>query len=155
MNAYAAPVDDLEFVLTEIAGLGDLAALPGYEEATPDLVGADPGGSGQARRRSDRAPLNHPGDRDRLGDTRTAWCARPRASPRPTASSSRAAGTRLPFDPDYGGQGLPWALASAVQEMWQAANMSFALCPLLTTGAVELLQAHGSAGAEGRPTCRS
>src|SRR3546814_13236646 len=51
----------------------------------------------------------------------------------------------LPFDPDFGGQGLPWSLATAVQEMWQAANLSFGLCPLLTVGAVELLQAHGSA----------
>src|SRR3546814_4702277 len=50
----------------------------------------------------------------------------------------------LPFDPDFGGQGLPWSLATAVQEMWQAANLSFGLCPLLTVGAVELLQAHGS-----------
>src|SRR3546814_7636366 len=41
-------------------------------------------------------------------------------------------------------QGLPWSLATAVQEMWQAANLSFGLRPLLTVGAVELLQAHGS-----------
>ncbi|MFP3434793.1 acyl-CoA dehydrogenase family protein, partial [Paraburkholderia sp. SIMBA_061] len=50
----------------------------------------------------------------------------------------------LPFDPEHGGQGLPWAVAFAVQEMWQAANMAFGLCPLLNQGAVELLQAHGS-----------
>ncbi|MEJ2016546.1 MAG: acyl-CoA dehydrogenase, partial [Limibacillus sp.] len=50
----------------------------------------------------------------------------------------------LPFDPDYGGQGLPWTLGSALAEMWNSANMAFALCPLLTQGAVELLQAHGS-----------
>src|SRR3546814_9682334 len=50
----------------------------------------------------------------------------------------------LPFDPTFGGQGLPWSLATAVQEMWQSANLSFGLCPLLTVGAVELLQAHGS-----------
>src|SRR5690606_11365787 len=48
------------------------------------------------------------------------------------------------FEPEFGGQGMPWAVATAVQEMWQSANMSFGLCPLLTQGAVELLQAHGS-----------
>ena len=48
---------------------------------------------------------------------------------------SRAAGTRLPFAPEHGGQGLPMALATAVAEMWNAANMGFALCPLLTVGA--------------------
>ena len=41
----------------------------------------------------------------------------------------------VPFDPEHGGQGLPWTLAMAVQEMWQSANMSFALCPMLTQGA--------------------
>ena len=50
----------------------------------------------------------------------------------------------LPFDPAYGGQGLPWTIAMAVQETWHAANMSFGLTPLLTQGAAELLQAHGT-----------
>lgn len=50
----------------------------------------------------------------------------------------------VPFDADYGGQGLPWALAFPVQEMWQGANMSFGLCPLLNQGAVEAIVSHGS-----------
>ncbi len=50
----------------------------------------------------------------------------------------------VPFDPKYGGQGLPWALAFPIQEMWQGANMSFGLCPLLNQGAVEAIHAHGS-----------
>ena len=50
----------------------------------------------------------------------------------------------VPFDPDYGGQGLPYAIAFPVQEMWQAANMSFGLCPLLNQGAVEAIHQHGS-----------
>ena len=50
----------------------------------------------------------------------------------------------VPFDPEYGGQGLPWALAFCIQEMWQGANMSFGLCPLLNQGAVEAISLHGS-----------
>ncbi|MGH1375455.1 MAG: acyl-CoA dehydrogenase family protein [Alphaproteobacteria bacterium] len=50
----------------------------------------------------------------------------------------------VPFDPEYGGQGLPWALAFPIQEMWQGANMSFGLCPLLNQGAVEAIYSHGS-----------
>lgn len=50
----------------------------------------------------------------------------------------------VPFDPEYGGQGLPWALAFPIQEMWQGANMSFGLCPLLNQGAVEAITHHGS-----------
>lgn len=50
----------------------------------------------------------------------------------------------VPFQEDYGGQGLPYAIAFPVQEMWQAANMSFGLCPLLNQGAVEAILQHGS-----------
>ncbi|MEO1338259.1 MAG: acyl-CoA dehydrogenase family protein, partial [Myxococcota bacterium] len=50
----------------------------------------------------------------------------------------------VPFEPEWGGQGLPWAIAFAVQEMWQAANMGFGLCPMLNQGCVELLESHGS-----------
>ena len=51
----------------------------------------------------------------------------------------------LPFAADHGGMGLPWVLATAVQEMWQSSNMAFALCPLLTVSAIEALAAHGTA----------
>ncbi len=50
----------------------------------------------------------------------------------------------VPFDEQYGGQALPWALAFPVQEMWQGANMAFGLCPLLNQGAVEAISSHGS-----------
>lgn len=50
----------------------------------------------------------------------------------------------VPFDPEFGGQGLPYALAFPIQEMWQAANMSFGLCPLLNQGAVEAINHHGN-----------
>lgn len=50
----------------------------------------------------------------------------------------------LPFDPKYGGQGLPWVVNSAIQEMVSGANMAFGLCPLLTQGAIDLLSHHGS-----------
>lgn len=50
----------------------------------------------------------------------------------------------VPFEPEFGGQGMPYALAFPIQEMWQGANMSFGLCPLLNQGAVEAILAHGS-----------
>ena len=40
MSAYAAPLKDMKFVLNELAGLGEIAKLPGYQEATPDVVDA-------------------------------------------------------------------------------------------------------------------
>jgi alkylation response protein AidB-like acyl-CoA dehydrogenase len=50
----------------------------------------------------------------------------------------------VPFNPEYGGQGLPWVLGFAVQEMWQGANTAFGLCPLLTQAAVEAIDIHGT-----------
>ena len=51
----------------------------------------------------------------------------------------------LPFDPEFGGQGMPWLLAATVQEMWQAANMGFGLVLLLNQGAIDAIHHHGSA----------
>jgi alkylation response protein AidB-like acyl-CoA dehydrogenase len=50
----------------------------------------------------------------------------------------------VPFDPAYGGQGLPWLVSSTLSEMWSSTNMAFALCPLLTQGSIELLSSHGN-----------
>jgi alkylation response protein AidB-like acyl-CoA dehydrogenase len=141
--SYAAPLADIRFVLEEIAGLGEIAQLPGYEAAAPDLVEAILGEAGKLAE-GVLAPLNQPGDR--VGSVLENGVVR-------TPPGFREAYTRyvdggwngLAFDPDYGGQGLPLTLAAPVAEMWNSACMSFALCPLLNLGAVELLQAHGSA----------
>jgi alkylation response protein AidB-like acyl-CoA dehydrogenase len=142
MTAYAPPLEDMRFALAHAAGLDGIAALPGYEEATPDLVDAALEEAGKLAAEV-FAPLNQPGDRQgamlengavRLPDGfREAY--------RQLAGNGW---TAIPFDPGYGGQGLPWAVAMAVQEMWHAANFSLGVCPLLTQGATELLQAHGS-----------
>ena len=50
----------------------------------------------------------------------------------------------LPHNPEYGGQGLPWVLSMATNEMWQGANLSLGLCPLLTQAGIEALEHHGS-----------
>ncbi|MEO3430867.1 acyl-CoA dehydrogenase [Pelagibius sp. CAU 1746] len=139
---YAAPIDEMRFVLDAIAGLPKIAGLPGYEEATPDLVSAILEEAGKLAGEV-VAPLNHSGDRQgsvfENGVVRT-----PDGFQEAYRQFVEGGWNALPFDPDFGGQGLPWCLATAVQEMWQAANLSFGLCPLLTAGAVELLQAHGS-----------
>ena len=139
---YAAPVAEMRFALDAIAELPEIARLPGYGEATPDLVDAILAEAGKLAG-AVIAPLNHPGDREgsvfENGVVRT-----PEGFQAAYRQFVEGGWNALPFDPDFGGQGLPWALATAVQEMWQAANLSFGLCPLLTAGTVELLQAHGS-----------
>jgi len=140
---YAAPLRDIIFALEEIAGIGEIATFPGYAEATPDLVRSvlDEAGKFAA---GVLAPLNRTGDQQgsRLenGVVRT-----PDGFSDAYGKFVAAGWNSLPFDPAHGGQGLPWALASAIQEMVTSACMSFSLCPLLTQGAVELLTSHGSA----------
>lgn len=142
MSDYAAPTADMRFVLQELVGLEEIAGLPGYEDATPELVDAVLS-EGARLAREVLAPLNHHGDRE--GATYENGAVRtPAGFPDAYQRFVDGGWGSLPFDPAYGGQGLPWAVATAAQEMWNAANLSFALAPLLTQGAVELLQAHGS-----------
>ncbi|MDO8973205.1 acyl-CoA dehydrogenase [Reyranella sp.] len=139
---YTAPLADMRFALREVAGLSGVAALPGYEHATDDTIdavleeAAKLAGNGLA-------PLNREGDKvgARLenGVVRTA----------PGFAGIykefvEGGWNSLPFDPEFGGQGMPWLLATAVQEMWQAANMGFGLVLLLNQGAIDAIHHHGS-----------
>jgi alkylation response protein AidB-like acyl-CoA dehydrogenase len=144
MTDYRAPLDEMRFVLQEIAGLGRIAELEPFAEATPELVEAVLEQAGRLAA-EEIAPLNHGGDQ--VGSVFENGVVRTPDGFREAYRHYVEGGwNALPFDPEYGGQGLPWALASAVSEMWNSANMAFALCPLLNMGAVELLQHHGSAG---------
>ena len=139
---YTTPLADMRFVLEEVAGFGEIAQLPGYEAASPDLVEAILGEAGKLAETM-LAPLNQPADRTgsilENGVVRT-----PQGFREAYGRYVEGGWNGLAFEPEYGGQGLPLALATPVAEMWNSACMSFALCPLLNAGAVELLQAHGS-----------
>jgi 3-(methylthio)propanoyl-CoA dehydrogenase len=139
---YAAPLADMRFTLTEIAGIGEIAGLPGCEQATSDVVDAVLEEAGKLAG-GVLAPLNHTGDQQasRLenGVVRT-----PDGFKEAYAQYVEGGWNALPFPPEHGGQGLPMALSTAVFEMWNSANMGFALCPLLNVGAVEALAAHGT-----------
>ena len=140
--SYIAPIADMRFVMVELAGLGAVGELPGLEDATPDLVEAV---LEEAAKFASNvlAPLNRAGDVDgaRLVDgqvlTTPGWKEAYQAF-------VEAGWNGLVFDPEWGGQGLPWLVNAAVQEMWHASNMSFGLCPLLTQGAIEAILFHGS-----------
>ncbi len=139
---YAAPLAEMRFVLEEVAGIGAVAALPGYEMAEPELVGAI---LDEAARfaQSVLAPLNQPADR--VGSVLENGVVRtPPGFRQAYARHVEGGWNGLAADPEFGGQGLPLALTAPVAEMWDSACMSFALCPLLNMAAVELLQAYGS-----------
>ncbi len=142
MIPYAAPIEDMRFVLNRLVGLDRIAALPGYEDVSADLVDAVLEEAGKLASEV-LAPINASGDHEHSilenGVVRT-----PKGFRQAYDQYRDGGWNAVPFDPEYGGQGLPWTVAFAVQEMWQASNMSFGLCPLLNQGAVELLQDHGS-----------
>jgi alkylation response protein AidB-like acyl-CoA dehydrogenase len=142
MSTYTAPLKDMKFVLSELAGLAEVAKLPGYGEATPDTVDAI---LEEAARFAAEVldPLNRVGDQEgsKLADGKVRTPKGFRDAYRKFAEGGWNA---LPFEPDWGGQGLPKLVATPVDEMWTSANMSFSLCPLLTQGAVHALSLRGS-----------
>ncbi|HEX5477023.1 MAG TPA: acyl-CoA dehydrogenase family protein, partial [Burkholderiales bacterium] len=142
MSGYAAPLKDMKFVLEELAGLAEVAKLPGYEEASPDTVDAILEEAGKfASEILD--PLNFSGDREgsvwQDGSVRT-----PKGFKEAYRRYVEGGWAALPFEPQWGGQGLPKLVATAVEEMLTSANMSFSLCPLLTQGAIHALELCGS-----------
>ncbi|MBL8374143.1 acyl-CoA dehydrogenase [Accumulibacter sp.] len=142
MSEYVAPIRDMRFVLKELAGVEDVAQLPGCEEATLDLVDAV---LEEAAKFAEEvlSPLNWPGDQEgaRWHDKAVTMPAGFKEAYQLFADSGW---TALACEPEWGGQGLPKVVAAAVGEMWKSANHSFSLCPLLTTGAIEALVLSGS-----------
>ena len=143
MSDYAAPLADMRFALEEIAQLGQLQRLAPFEQVTPDLVEAVLDGAGQLASEV-LAPLNRVGDIH--GSVLENGVVRTPPGFKDAYAQFVAGGwSAVSVATDLGGQGLPQALATAVGEMWSSANTAFALCPMLTTSAVDLLAEYGSA----------
>jgi len=143
MTGYAAPIKDIRFTLEQIAELGALAATERFAQAEPELVAQVLEEAGRLASET-WAPLNQTGDR--------AGCRLENGvvrSPDGFAEAYRAfcegGWNGIAADPEYGGMGLPLVVGTATDELWNAANMGLALCPLLTKGAVEAIHAHGTA----------
>ena len=140
--SYQAPLKDMRFVLNELAGLGEVAKLPGYQDATPDTVDAI---LEQASKFASEVldPINHIGDQEGAvwsdGEVKT-----PKGFKAAYQQYVEGGWGALPFDAAVGGQGLPKLVATAVEEMLTSSNMSFSLCPLLTQGAIHALELCGS-----------
>jgi alkylation response protein AidB-like acyl-CoA dehydrogenase len=142
MSSYVAPLKDMMFVLTELAGLDKVAALPGYEEATTDVVEAILDESAKFTG-GVLDPLNWTGDQEgaKWADKAVTM---PKGFKEAYAQFVDNGWNALGGNPEFGGQGLPKVVSAAVQEMWKSANMSFSLCPLLTLGAIEALELAGT-----------
>ncbi|MCU6435592.1 acyl-CoA dehydrogenase [Undibacterium sp. Jales W-56] len=140
--SYVAPLKDMLFVMNELAGLAEVNALPGCEDATPETVEAvleeNAKFTGEVV-----APLNWPGDQApsywKEGEVFTT-----KGFKEAFKMFGEAGWQGVQHPAAFGGQGLPKLVATPCIEMLNSASVSFALCPLLTDGAIEALLTAGS-----------
>ena len=143
MSTYRAPLQEMSFVLNELAGLAQVASLPGFEEATADTVSAI---LEEAAKFATNVldPLNGRGDREGATLLADGSVKTPAGFKEAYRQFIENGWNGLTKNPEYGGQGLPQLVATPVEEMWHSANMAFDLCPLLTQGAIEALELCGT-----------
>jgi len=143
MPHYRAPVDETLFLLSDVLGFHARANLSGFSEATPDVVEAVLREGGKM---ADEilAPLNQIGDRE--GCTRHADGRVTTPTGFKAAYDAYAGGgwMGLSVPEEFGGQGLPQVLNTAIQEFASGANLALGMYPGLTQGAVAALLVHGS-----------
>ena len=142
MSTYVAPVKDMLFAMNELAGLQEIVGLPGNEEVSSDLVEAI---LDEASKFASEVvdPLNKVGDKQgnkwNNGVVTTADGFK-----EAYATFCETGWNGMPASTEFGGQGLPVTVSTAVLEMWKSASISFSLCQMLTLGAVEAIAHHGS-----------
>ncbi|HEV2979433.1 MAG TPA: acyl-CoA dehydrogenase [Casimicrobiaceae bacterium] len=144
MSQYHAPLKEMHFVLNELAGLEQVGKLPGFEDATSDTVAAI---LDEAAKFATEVldPLNAVGDREGARWLDDGSVQTPTGFKAAYLQYCANGWNGLTKNPEFGGQGLPQLVATAVEEMWHAANMAFDLCPLLTQGAIEAIELCGTA----------
>ena len=143
MPIYDAPVDDVLFLLNDVFHLERYSNLPGFADASPDVVEAILGEAGKYCREV-LLPLNRIGDTQgctRHGDGRVTT---PAGFKEAFQQYAEGGWMGISAPAEFGGQGLPTAITIIVNEFLVSANMAFAMYPGLTQGAIAALLVHAS-----------
>ena len=142
MSEYSYPYKDAEFIINEVIGFDRMCEEAGLEDVNSELLSAI---IEEASRLASEviAPLNE------VGDEKGATLGENGVQETPGFADAyhqyvESGWSALAFNEEYGGQGMPKVVATAIEEVWQSANLAFSLCPLLTHGAIEALEQHGS-----------
>ena len=141
MTLYRAPVEDSLFVLNDVLQIQKYNNLPGFADATPDMIEAILGEAGKLAEEV-LHPLNEIGDREACTWHEDHTVTTPTGFKDAYDLYSESGWGSLPFPEEYGGQGLPSTLNTAVQEYIISANMAFSMYPGLTGGAAAALIEH-------------
>ncbi len=143
MTEYAAPIKDMQFVLNDVLQISKYSNLPGFSEVSDDLIEAilEEGGKLAS---NVLHPINQSGDKEGCVRHDDGSVTTPKGFKEAYEAYKEGGWQGLSFDPEYGGQGLPYLLGVAVGEMVSAANMAFGMYPGLARGAAEAIYAHGT-----------
>ena len=140
--AYTAPTRDMLFAMKELGGLDGILSQPEFQEVTPDLVESI---LDEASKFAGNVldPINRQGDIQGC-HWKDGAVTSAEGFKQAFASFCETGWHGMPASTEFGGQGMPTLLSTAVLEMWKGSNMAFSLCQMLTLGAVEAIAHHGS-----------
>ncbi|PWB93448.1 acyl-CoA dehydrogenase C-terminal domain-containing protein [Methylosinus sporium] len=143
MPIYKAPVDDTLFLLNDVLHLERYGNLAGFSDVPPDVLAQIIGEAGKICEER-LQPLNRSGDAEGCGLDSSGEVTTPAGFKEAYREFVAGGWVGLAVPPEYDGQGLPYTLAVVMNEFASAANMSFAMYPGLTQGALAALLRHGS-----------
>src|SRR5690349_15841929 len=143
MPIYKAPVDDALFLLNDVFHLDHYGNLPGFSDASPDVVEAV---LREAAKFSEEilTPLNRVGDKEGCKRAADGSVTTPKGFKDAYKQIVEGGWIGISVPPEFGGQGLPATLTEIVNEFFCSANMAFAMYPGLTQGAIAALLTHAS-----------